>query len=93
MSAAGGSAARLAGALKHRSYAAGEHVLGPPPSAAATSRACRAQQGVFFAFAAFSFVSAGLLALFAVETKGKSLVELERIFLGVVDGAEEDLIA
>ena len=54
------------------------------------------QQGVFFAFAGFSFVSAGLLALFAVETKGKSLVELERIFLGAVgglDGAEEDLIA
>ena len=54
------------------------------------------QQGVFFAFAAFSLASAGLLALFAVETKGKSLVELERIFLGAVgglDGAEEDLIA
>ena len=51
------------------------------------------QQGVFFAFAAFSLASAGLLALFAVETKGKSLVELERIFLGVVDREEEDLIA
>lgn len=43
------------------------------------------QAGIFFAFAAFSVLNGGLLSLCAVETKGKSLVELERIFAGAAD--------
>ena len=44
----GGAAERLRAVLQHRSYRAGDHVLGPSPSAARESAGARQQQGVLF---------------------------------------------
>ena len=51
--------------------------------------AALSQQGLFFAFAASSLVGAAGLTLFGVETKGKSLEELERIFNPDDAGADD----